>query len=556
MELQRGTAATGTTIEGDPVPVPRERPWWERRPFIALVILLTMVPLLYPPIPPLVDLFGHLGRFRVQLDLDSSPWLGRYYGFEWQPIGNLGLDLLIVPLSKLFGLELSVKLIVLSIPPMMAAGFLWVAREVHHRLPPTALFALPLVYSHPFMFGFANFTLAIALAFLAFGLWLRLARLERTGLRAILFVPISFVVFFAHTFGWGLLGLLAFSAEAVRQHDRGIGWIKSGFKAAGHALTMALPALMILLWRSNVEGEFGRAWFNPVLKLENIISVLRDRWMWYDIASLAVILAVLAYASFSRRLTFSRNLAFSALVLALVYALLPWMIFDSAYADMRLAPFVFAVALLAIRFHDDTHMPTARTLAVLGLAFFLVRIGGNTISLAMAAEDQRAKLQALDHVPMGARVASLVGRPCGLGWELARNSHLGAMTIVRRHGFSNDQWVIEGMNLLTLRYDAGVFSSDASEIVRPNNCPTSIWWIDRALARLPRDRFDFVWMIDPPPFDRSLVEGMDVVWSGEESTLYRIRPGAGEPRPERLRTAAEPDRQVRTRARRSRAARN
>ncbi|HEY0164946.1 MAG TPA: hypothetical protein VGB39_06200, partial [Sphingomicrobium sp.] len=232
----------------DPIPG-APRPWWESRWFVAALILLSAVPLLYPPIPPLVDLFGHLGRYRVQLDLGNSQWLPQYYDFQWAPIGNLGVDLLIIPMNKLFGLELGVKLIVLAIPPMMTAGFLWVAREVHHRLPPTAMFALPFAYSHPFMFGFVNYALSMALALLAFGLWLRLARLDRTGLRAMLFVPISFVVFFAHTFGWGMLGLLAFSAEAVRQHDRGANWLRAGFTAAAHALVMALPVLIIVHWR-------------------------------------------------------------------------------------------------------------------------------------------------------------------------------------------------------------------------------------------------------------------------------------------------------------------
>src|SRR5688500_383357 len=219
-----------------PQPAPSQsgtmnRPWWETRPFVAAMILLSAVPLLYPAIPPLVDLLGHMGRYRVQLDLDSSPWLGRYYGYEWRAIGNLGVELLIIPLSKLFGLEPAVKLIVLTIPPMMTAGFLWVAREVHGRLPPTAIFALPFAYSHPFLFGFVNSSLSMALAFLAFGLWLRLGRLDLIRLRALLFVPISFIVFFTHTFGWGMLGLMAFSAEAVRQHDRGAGWLKSGIRA-------------------------------------------------------------------------------------------------------------------------------------------------------------------------------------------------------------------------------------------------------------------------------------------------------------------------------------
>lgn len=508
-------SASGTT----------RRPWWETRPFVAALILLSAVPLLYPTVPPLVDLFGHMGRFRVQLDLADSPWLHNYYDYKWAPIGNLGVDLLVAPLSKLFGLEPAVKLIVLAIPPMTVAGFLWVAREVHGRLPPTALFALPFAYSHPFMFGFVNYALSIAVAFLAFGLWLRLARIGRLRLRAILFVPISFAVFFAHTFGWGVLGLLCFSAEAVRQHDRGIGWLKAGFKAATHALVMALPVLIIVRWRVQVQGALTRDWFDPQLKLEALFSVLRDRWTALDFVSLIVVIAVIVYAIASRRLTLSRNLAFSALVLLAGFVALPWTIFGSAFADMRLAPYMFAVAVLAIRFRGETDLKMARTLACLGLAFLLIRIAGTTASFAIAANDQNAKLEALDHVPMGARVASFAGRRCGLQWPLQRNAHLGAMVITRRQGFSNDQWAIDGVNLLTLRYRApGKYAADPSQIVRPNGCRSRSWWIDRALRGLPREHFDYVWLIDPPPYDEKLVADMRPVWRGPGSVLYQVRP--------------------------------
>src|SRR4051794_26022012 len=202
--------------------LPRERaPWWESSLCLGLVVFATALPLFYPSVPPLVDLLGHMGRYRVELDLNRSPWLQQYYDYHWAAIGNLGVDLLMMPLGRLIGLEPAVKLIVLVIPPLTAAGFLWVAREVHGRIPPTALFALPFVYSHPFMFGFVNYALSMALAFLAFGLWLRLGRLGKMRTRSALFVPISLLVFFAHTYGWGVLGLLCFSAEAVRQHDKG-----------------------------------------------------------------------------------------------------------------------------------------------------------------------------------------------------------------------------------------------------------------------------------------------------------------------------------------------
>ena len=490
-----------------------------------MLILISAVPLLYPSIPPMVDLLGHMGRYRVELDLASSPWLSEYYGFHWAAIGNLGVDILVLPMSKVFGLELAVKLIVLVIPPMTVAGFLWVAREVHGRIPPTALFALPFAYSHPFMFGFVNFALSIALAFLAFGLWLRLARLGRLKLRAILFVPISLIVFFTHTFGWGVLGLLCFSGEAVRQHDSGNGWFRSGINAALHASVMALPALFMFAWQSTIHGGRTGHWFDFHLKWKFFLAALRDRWKGFDTAAITIVVLVMLESLRQRRLTFSRNLVFSALVLFAGFMLLPYLVFSSAYADMRMIPYVIAVILLAIRFRAEAPRPLADAIAVLGLLFFLVRIGGTTVSLGLAAQDQAAKLEALGHVPMGARVLSLAYEGCGDEWRLPRNTHLGAMTIVRRHGFSNDQWVTGGVNLLELRYQPKPFASDPSQIVRVPRCTARIYWqLATALRAIPRGKFDYLWLIDTPEPDPQLVARFQPVWRGKGSILYRLQP--------------------------------
>ncbi|MFL6734106.1 MAG: hypothetical protein ACJ8EY_05370 [Sphingomicrobium sp.] len=505
----------------------RARPWWETRWFVAVVVLLAAVPLLYPKVPPLVDLFGHMGRYRVELDLGSSPWLRRYYGFHWAAIGNLGVDLLIVPFGKLLGLEPAVKLIVMLIPPMTVAGFLWVAREVHGRIPPTALFALPFVYCHPFMYGFVNYVLSIALAFLAFGLWLRLGRLEKLKLRAALFVPISVIVFFCHTYGWGVLGLLCFSAEAVRQHDRGTGWFKSGIYAAAQAAVMILPLFIMLAWRSETHGGMIRGWFEWDHKWLYIKQSLRDRWKPFDIGSLIAVGAVILFALVHRRLTFSRNLVFSAFVLLVGFVLIPRTIFGSTYADMRLIPYVIAVAVLSIRFKPEAQPIFAGALALVGLAFYLVRLAGHTLSLGMAADDQNAKLEALNHVPMGARVASMVTQEdCNRAWSMPRNSHLGGLVIVRKHGFSNDQWSIQGQNLLDLHYhEPGLYRADPSQMVRAMNCRArTAWRVDYAFSKLPRDKLDYLWIIDPPPIDPKWVEGMQPVWRGEGSILYRLNP--------------------------------
>ncbi len=513
-----------------PAPAPKgePRPWWESRPFVAALILIAFVPLLYPPVPPLVDLLGHMGRYRVELDLAGSPDLQRYYGFKWHLIGNLGVDLLIIPLAKLVGLEMAVKLIVMAIPPLTVAGFLWVAREVHNRLPPTVLFALPFAFGHPFQFGFVNYTLSMAFAFLAFGLWLRLGRLGKTGLRAILFVPISFVIFITHTFGWGSLGLLAFSAEAVRQHDRGIGWWRSALRAAMHAAVLAGPLLLVLLWRSGVSHGMTSDWVNLQAKLLWLVMALRDRWQLFDMLSLTVALTMLVFAWRRPELTLSRNLAFSALMLFGFFLILPRIVFGSAYADMRLVPFMIATALLAIRFKGSTDPLLARNLALIGLGFYGVRIAATTASLAIAANNQSARLAALDQLPVGARLVHLVSEDCATLWALPRNTHLGAMATVRRNAFSNDQWAVEGANLLSVHYvAAGRFMSDPSQIVRPPSCPNADFRpIDKALAAIPRDAFDYVWTIDLPPYDARLLDGYRLVWRGPGSLLYAKSPPA------------------------------
>jgi hypothetical protein len=515
------------------------RPSWETRWYVAALILAAYVPLLYPAVPPLVDLMGHMGRYRIQLDLASSPDLQRFYDFDWKLIGNLGVDLLVVPLAKLLGLEAAVKLIVASIPPLTVAGFLWVAREVHGRLPPTAAFAVPFALGHPFLFGFVNFCLAMAFAFLAFGLWLRLARTGRLKLRAALFVPISFVLFVTHAFGWGTLGLLAFSAEAVRQHDKGIAWWKAGLRAVPHCAVMLGPALLMLDWRSEVSKEMTRDWFNLEAKWRYLVMTLRDRWQVADVVSFAIPLLMLAEAIRRRSLTYSRNLAFSALVLLAGFLMLPRIVFGSAYADMRLVPFVVATALLAIRFKGETDYRVARVIAWAGLVYATARLALLTVSTTIAANDQSAKLKALDHVPHGAALVTLIGDGCFYSWDLPRNAHLAGMGIVRRHAFSNDQWTIEGSNPLTVKFrQAGWFADDPSQMVEHAGChPRKRPTVALSLRLLPTGVFDYLWVIDLPPHDPALFASYRKVWEGAGSALYDLRPAAEGPRSATPRTA-------------------
>src|SRR4051812_9464451 len=493
--------------------------WWQSRWGVAALALVAALPLLWPSVPPLVDLPGHMAAYKVELDLASSPELQRFYSLHWAVIGNLGMNLLVIPLSKAFGLELAVKLIMIAVPPMTAAGFLWVAREVHGRIPPTALFAMPFAFCYPFIFGFANFVLSMALAFLAFGLWLRLGRLGHVRLRALLFPPLSILVWLAHTFGWGVLGIMAFSAELVRQHDRGHRLPEAALRAGFHCLALVPPLILMIVWRSGDVAGKTEHWLAVVPKFNYLLYALRDRWKWLDVPSMLVVLGLLAAAIRGRGFGISRNLAASALFLLLIYLALPQKIFGSSYADMRLLPYTIAIGLLAIR--PARAMPV---LAAVGLLFVALRIGAETISFGLYGRAFDRELAALDHVPRGARMISLIGTPCRGEWWMTRFDHLSGLAVVRREAFSNDQWSVAGAQLDRSEYHAaGAFRKDPSQIVRLHDCPVNRWpALDASLRNFPRAAFDYLWLINPPAYDHSLVAGMVPVWTNGRSILFRI----------------------------------
>ena len=498
-------------------------PWWERRWTLALLVLVSAVPLLAPDIAPLVDLPGHLGRYHIQLELARSPALQRFYGFKWALIGNLGIDLLVIPLSKLFGLELAVKLVVLAIPPTTVAAFLLVAREAHGRLPPTALFVPPLAYGYPFMFGFVNFCLSMALAFLAFALWLRLGRLGRTQLRAALFVPIAVMVWIAHAFGWGTLGVLAFAAEAARQRGLGRSRAAAAMRGAVHAMALGTPFLLMLVWRTGaVEGGTGD-WFNMETKLHYFMLLLRDRWQAFDQLSILILLLVVFAGWRGRWARPSNALVLGAGLLFPLYLLLPRILLGSAYADMRLAPYLLATAVLAAGLSPDVPLRRARLIAAAGLAFALVRMGATTWSLFDHSRGFERELAALDRLPRGARVAAFVGKSCNASYALARKDHLPSIATVRRDAFSNDQWALAGAQLLRVDHPAaGRFARDPSQLVTERPCAGEWLSLDQSLRRLPRDAFDHVWLIDPPRYDPRLTRGLRPIWRSGTSILFHV----------------------------------
>lgn len=491
--------------------------WLDRRWTFIAIVLAMAIPLVWPQLPPLIDVLGHMGRYYIQTHIDRVPALAEAFSFQWKLLGNLGVDLLIEPIGRLFGIELGTKLIVMAVPPLTAAGMLWLAREVHGRVPPATLFALPLAYAFPFQFGFINFSLSVAFALLMLALWVRLARQQRFGLRAALFVPLACLLWLTHMVGWGLFGLAAFGTEAVRRHEKGDS-IPMAVVGAGIAcLPLALPLVPMVLISSTARDAHTFDWLHWSIKLFWLKSLFRDRWFVFDMISTWPLIALVVLGFGGRQLSMNRLLAVPAILCFAAFILMPRVTFGSAFADMRLLPFTLALALIAIR---PVQGALAKWLALAGLLFLGVRLTGNTVSFLLYDRSFRNELQALEHLPRGASVLSLVVRPCTDQWSTPRFDHLPALAIVRRDAFTNEQWTVDSAQAMeVIKPGVGAYGRDPSQLVYPKQCRGEGSDLHEAIATFNRAAFDHVWVLN------GWADAADLqpIWSNGHSTLYRVK---------------------------------
>ena len=492
-----------------------QRPWaW------AGLCLAAALPLLFLNLLPLTDFGGHLGRFTVQLDGGRSAELRQWYSFHWALVPNLGTDLLMQALGPYLGLEPTLGAIVKAIAPLQVAGFIALARVAHGRVPPTALFALPLAYSYAFHFGFLNFTLSTALATCALALWLHLGNRRRDRLRWALFVPIAAALWVTHLAGWACFCVLAGGIELMREDpDAAPGRPVHLARCALRLSCLLSPLLLMALWPSGGGSGTTAEFFNLIQKAGLVLQVYRDRWAVWDIGSALLTLVLLIW--FYRSSAFARHngLALGALILGGLYLLVPHVLFGSWSADMRLVPMVLAMALIAVRPGEKASARLVGGLTVVALVFVGARFVGNAISLRANEQVLARSLTVLDAVPRNASLVTLVLRPCAeeTDWAATRSTHLAGYALARRHAFANDQWMIPGGQLLRIHNPAAEpFASDPSQHVSDTECDYH-WTFANAVAHIPPG-MSTLWVVGEAPI-RSLPGWREIARS-EGSAVY------------------------------------
>jgi len=489
----------------------------------VLLGLVSITPLLMVDLPPLVDLYGHLGRYAIQTELAERPELQPYYAFQWILIGNLGADLLVEVFHPLFGLQGAVRMALIVIQTLACTAILALSREVNGRISPFAVAAIPLIYALPFNYGFINFALGMALALLTFAFWLHLRRIGKQGLATACLLAASCAIWVVHTYGWAFLGLLCGAsvlAEAATKRSPLL-------ETARHSLVVCWPLLppllLMLLWRASSGPSYTGEW-SSALKILWLASVFRSQWMVLDLLSITFVLGLVYWGFRERDVAVDRRLVAAALLSLVGYLMLPMFVMGSAYADMRLVPYFLVLALTAMAPRNMPARKFERLILVI-VTFLAVR----TIATAWSYVEQdklvEAHLLALAEVPSGARLAVLVVKPCDQPWALPVIDHVGSLALVRKNIFVNDQWEGPGYNPLRVTYpEGGDFVRDPSQIVQTDGCRTKAApSLSSSLNAIPRRAFTHIWIIGAVPDNMPVPAGLKPLEHLGQGLLYEVR---------------------------------
>jgi hypothetical protein len=502
--------------------------WFENRLWLPAMMLLSSVGLWFTHLPPLTDLLGHMARYHVQLDIAHNPVLQKNWAFKWDLIGNLGVDLLIIPLSSIFGLERAVWIIALLLPPLFVGGLFRVAGALHGKVTATVFVALPIALAYPYHFGFVNFCLASALALHGLASWINL-RERSTGpvKMGLIFTPVTLMIWLCHLYGWALFAVLVGSYELNRMWL----WTWRGLPGRLGRLTLFMipmvpPAILVALWRRPDGVVLTTGFFKWTRKMGFLLSSFRDQNIWLDCLTLGFVLMIIVVGCSMQSFQKKGALILATLIFLGFQVILPIQLQGSAFADARLWPMTLAAALLAIgasKTRMGDHLSSWTAAIAIGL--FVIRTALTAHGFAETSREYDRHLKALAYLPRGASVAVLVAQRCPYLWKERRISHISSMAIVRKDAFTNGQWAIAGGQMLSpLRARGTAFNSDPSQFVNQRHyCTLSAETMvaDRA-ALVPRDRFDWLWLFDIDPSKMPAIDNAQRVYVDDSTALYRF----------------------------------
>jgi hypothetical protein len=471
--------------------------------WIALFILLVStlaLPFLFVHEPPLLDYANHLARGFVLNHLhDPAFHFAEYYRADWKPYPYVLWDLLLVALQQVLPVEAAGKLLLMLttvLVPVSVAWFLWQANRASIKL---SLLACAISYYSLFLWGFTAYQLSVGFCFLMVGTWLWYRRSPSMA-RAVLFVIVSFLAYFAHLLGFASAAFILVLYELTEFDWRE--WLRL-------ACFLAPPSLLFL-WARPGLSERKRLEWRPLLEKLKQLQALPTHG--YDdtldkIFLAGLVLCLLIAVVRNRELRVNWRWLAVTVGFYGVFLLLPYGWGESSDLDVRLVPPLCLLTLAVFRVGRR-----ANWIAVLAVVLTALRV----FNITTGFQEESRKSVAMDHgiaqIARNAKVFPLVDAcqdddPLDYYYV-----HYWAYAVIRRSAISPYLFDIPGQTPMRIKWEP--YMSDG-------------YWghcydVEPDWERVAAD-YDYIWSYGDQRYQRGIGEVAEKVFEESPLIVYQVR---------------------------------
>ncbi len=341
---------------------------------LALLFAVAILPTLLTKIPAMEDYLDHLSRMYILTTAgtnDANP----YYQISWAVYSDLAMDLIVPLLGRFMDVETAGRIFFLASQLLVVTGAIAIELSVKRRHEIAGFAALLTLHSMPFSFGFVNFEFGTGVALWGIASWIEFSRKGDWRPRFAAHIVFATVLFLSHFFALGIYGLTIGLFELRKLLGSRFG----ARQASLTFITLASPVIIMLLLMKatgSAVGENANEWWlaqKPIW----LALFLNGYSVNLALGSAAALTVLLFYAGLKGSLSISSDGKWIGFGFLLVYIVMPFKLFGSRIADIRMLTAAFLVLPAFVTFS-----PRTRSLGYLIslVAFAIVLINGGYVN--------------------------------------------------------------------------------------------------------------------------------------------------------------------------------
>ena len=507
----------------------RERTAAQALVIFLVFLLISIIPLLTHPLPPLEDYANHVSRMQVIADNGHNENLAKYYEIHWELLPNLMMDLIVPWIAKVVNVYLASQIFTMTIFALIMSGTFVLNRALFGCWSMLPLIAFPLLYNYMFLIGILNYFFGIGLALWALAGWIALRKTAWPA-RFALSAAMAFALYLCHLFAVGVygVGLLAFEIYFALSVSRAP-WPRraAAFCCAG----LPFLPLAVMLMTSSTWGHHTEWDWESTGKLDGLLFVINT---YSDVVAFVLTIVVAAGAVMALRLKLLRiHPLLAPLLIAggLIYVALPRMLFASYLADQRLPIALAFLAVACVRI-EFMHENMRRLFLVGTLGLLGTRVAEVDIAWANAAPATQQMRESLRKIAKGSKIL-VAYTDSNMPNEV---EHLGlvhavSLAIIERQALITTAFTTAGKQIMHVRppFDKIVDTEDGTP-------PTIDQLVLDAVGRGTDDSgywhdwiktYDYVYLLfTDEDSDNPMPDKLKTMYEGDNFQLYRIiKPG-------------------------------